>query len=284
MVTPSPGPRPLHRRLWSLLTSHQVAAVLLLAVLLVLLLSLWLPQTPHDLPAAGREAWWAAARERYGPRLELYQRLGLTNLHGSAVFLGLLAALLLNTLLCTVERLGRLWREMVRRPALHLPEAAYAEPDWQAEGVTPARARRALQRWGCRRHESPGPPLLLCSERWRLAPLGTLLTHLGLFLFVLAALLHSTLAVREPLLAPASAPGMVLELEAVYDPGAAPFVAGGLLLTAGAGLSLLFPRRRVWARLDEGRLQVRLDVAGPAAAEEIAHLERRLGRPPGGAT
>jgi cytochrome c biogenesis protein ResB len=279
----TPASQPLYRRLWNLMTSRKIAAVLLLATLLVLLLGLWFPQVPHDLDAAGQDAWWAAARERYGPRLERYERLGLTDLYGSPLFLGLLAALLLNTLLCTVERFGRLWREAMRRPAVCLPDAAYAAPDWQAEGVTLEAARQAMRCPRSRLRENPGRPHYLYGERWRLAPLGTVLTHLGLFLFVLAALLHGALASRERLLVPASAPDAVVEVEAVYDPGAGPFVAGGFLLTAGGSLSLLFPRRRVWARLDAGRLQVRLSLEGPAAAAEIARLERRLGRPPGGA-
>jgi len=282
VTTSLPAAQPLHRRLWNLLTSRRVAAALALALLTVLLLGLALPQVPRDLDTAGREDWWAAARERYGARLELYRRLGLTDLFGSALFLVPAAALLLNTLCCTIARFGRLWREATRRPALRLPAPAYAEPDWQAEQVTPQQARRALRRWGYRLYEDPGPPRHLYSEAWRLAPLGTILTHLGLFFFVLAALLHGALAARQPLLVPSSVPGMTVEVEVVYDPGAGPFVAGGFLLAAGSALGLLFPRRRVWAQLEEGRLQVRLGVEGPAAADEVARLERRLGRPPGG--
>jgi len=282
MAIPSPAARPLHQRLWSFLTSRKVTAVLLLLILLVLLLGLVLPQVPHDLDAAGQAAWWAAAHERYGLRLDFYQRLSLTDLFGSALFLALLAALLLNTLCCTLARLGRLWREATRRPVLRLPDAAHDAPDWQAEGISLQAARRALRRWGWRLHEQIGAPHYLYSERWRLAPLGTVLTHLGLFFFVLAALLHGVLATREPLLAAGASAGLVLEIEAVYDPSVGPFVAGGLLLSIGASLSLFFPRRRLWARLDEGRLQVRLGMEEPAAAEEIARLERRLAQPPGG--
>lgn len=280
MATSSPQPTPPPRRLWNLLTARRTAAVLLLALLLVLLLGLWLPQEPHDVDAAGRAAWWAAAHERYGPRLDLYQRLGLTDIPGSALFIGLAAALLVNALCCTAARLGRLWREATRRPAIALPDAAYAEPTWQAAGVTAEQARKALRRRGARLHETPGPPHLLYSEGWRLAPLGTLLTHLGLSLLVLAALLHVTLASRQELLVPAGS--AALEMEVVYDPGAGPFVAGGLLLTIGSALGLLFPRRRTWARLAGGCLQVRLGMEGPAAAEEIARLESRLGHQPGG--
>lgn len=282
MASPPPAAQPLSQRLWGFLTSRKVTAALLLALLVVLLLSLWLPQVPRDLDAASQAAWWAAARERYGPRLERYERLGLTDLFGSALFLGLLAALLLNTLCCTVGRLERLWREARRRPTLPLPEAAYAAPDWQADGISPPAARRALRRWGSRLYERPGSPHHLYRECWRLAPLGTVLTHLGLLCFALAALLHGTLASREPLLASSEQPGMIVEMEAVYDPGVGPFVVGGLLLTIGASLSLFFPRHRLWARLHEDRLQVRLGMEESAAAAEIARLERRLGRPPGG--
>jgi len=277
-------PSALHRRLWAFLTSRQVAVVLLLAALAILLLSLGLPQVPRDLPAAGLAAWWTAARERYGDTLDLYQRLGLTNLFGSPAFVAILAALLLNTLLCTVDRLGRLWREARRQPTLRLPDEAYADADWQAEGVTPAQARRALRRFGARLHELAGRPHYFYSERWRLAPLGTVLTHLALFLLALAALLHSQLAWSDQQRVEAQDPGMILEIETVYDPGAGPFVAGGILLTAGCSLSLLFPSRRLWARLeDEGDLRVCLGVEESAVPEEIGRLEHRLRQPLGGA-
>jgi len=284
-MAPPASRRTFAHRTWALLTSRQLAVVLLLAALAILLLSLVLPQMPRDLDAAGQLAWWEAARERYGPRLDTYQHLGLVTLTTSPTFLAIVLALLLSTLACTVERLGRLWREARRAPALCLPEKAYTAVDWQAEGLAPDQARRALRRFGARLQETAGPPHYFYSANWRLAPLGTVLTHLGLFLLATAALLHGQLAWRQArLVGPLPGdPTMLLEVEEVYDPGAGPFVAGGLLFALGSALSLLFPARQLWARLGEdGRLQVRFGMEEGAGAEERARLDWRLGRIRGG--
>lgn len=443
-------PRSLPRRLWHLVTSRRLTAVLLIALLTLLLAALLLPQRPGDADAAGRQAWETAARERYGERYDLYDRLGLFTLPRTPLFLALAAALLLNTLACTVDRLAALWRALTRRPAVRLPDAAYGSPDWQAAGVELSTARRALRRPGWRLWSAPGPPDHFYSQRWRAAPLGTFLTHLGLFLFALAALLHSRAAWRERLrldpgaesvalarlpgcriahagwrveegaggrarveghlraawaggsregwLGPAAPlpacgarlylashglvlwvtaypegggrpaaivptdggaegsagerpaairfpegatarsfevafsptwyvtvvptpatlagvrteppivrveqggrlvfegavaggvlelsggrlaweAGRYLEVDAVHDPGAGPFLAGGFLLALGNGMSLLAPARRLWARREEdGTLRVRLGMEAQAAGETAAWLARRLER------
>ncbi len=444
--------RSLPRRLWRLAASRTLTAVLLSTLLLLLLGSLLLPQQPGGIDEAGRQTWEAVARQRYGERYDLYQQLGLFAIPRTPLFLALAAALLLNAMACTVDRLGALWRALTRRPAVRLPDAAYSSPDYQVEGINPRAARRALRRPLWRLWSVPGPPDHFYSATWRLAPLGTLLTHLGLFLFALSALLHGPLAWRErlrldagaaeptalarrpwcsaayagwrvaerpggrnlvegrirvawaggtqegwlgpaaPLAAggarfhlashglvlrvtaypedggrpaeitpaddgpeggggerpalihypegttarsfeitfsptwyvtvaptPATLAGLrmeplavrveqegrlvfagvvasdeylelpggklllhgerYLEVDAVYDPGAGPFLAGGFLLTLGSGMGLLVPSRRLWARREEdGTLRVRLGMDAEAARETAACLARRLER------
>jgi hypothetical protein len=52
-------------------------------------------------------------------------------------------------------------------------------------------------------------------------------------------------------------PGVYLKVVAVHDPGFPAFLAAGLVLALGSAFSLLFPPRRLWARLtEEGALQV----------------------------
>ena len=102
--------------LWGFMTSRKVTVVLLLGIAVLLGLGLWLPQEPGDLDAAGLEQWWAAAEARYGGRWVAYDRLGLLHLYRTPTFLALLSALLVNALACTVDRLGRLWRAVIRIP------------------------------------------------------------------------------------------------------------------------------------------------------------------------
>lgn len=228
-------------RLWGLLVSPKVTVVLLLLVLALLLVGVWFPQEPADLAGDDLAQWWDQVREHYGDRLALYQRLGLLHLYRTPVFVVALSLLLLNTLACTIDRLGGLWRAATHRPAQALPPLAYERARWQAEGLSPAQARRVLRRrwwrvWDqatvkdgdgpsrrgdvdsknrgltpTRRPISEAGIHYFYAERFRWGPLGTVLTHLGLFLLALAALLHVTLGWREYLLldpAPSRAIGM----------------------------------------------------------------------------
>lgn len=207
------GHRALWRRLWNFLASRQVAVVLLLVVLLLLLAGLAIPQRPAELYAADLKAWQGAMQERYGPAWETYEALGLTDLFHTPLFWGLAAALFLNTLACTLDRLGRLLRAIRRPPVLRLPEAAYV-PAGRGDETPPRsyslqEARRHLRRWGYRLWEEPGRPHYFYGETPRLAPVGTLLSHLGLFLLV-PALLLQPLAWRERLVLDAGASSIAL--------------------------------------------------------------------------
>jgi cytochrome c biogenesis protein ResB len=183
-----------------LLTSRKVALVLLLAALALLLLGLSIPQVPAHLDETGRAQWWADMNQRYGSRLEPIRGLGLNHLYRTPLFLALMAALLLNTLACTLDRLRTLWRAVTRPRPVRLPDSAYTQPDWQAASLSQRQARRLLQRWRCRvRWEQGTAHHHAFAETGRLPLLGTVLTHLGLLLFVVAALFHTQLAWRERL-------------------------------------------------------------------------------------
>lgn len=98
------------RTVWRGLGSIQLAALLLAALLLASLLSSLFPQMPAD-PTA-REAWLAAITGRYGNATRLLRAVGLFDAGHAPWFLALLAALLLNLLVCTLQRLPRLWRSL----------------------------------------------------------------------------------------------------------------------------------------------------------------------------
>ncbi len=206
MAVPPQG-HPLWRRFWNFLASRRVAVILLLLVLLLALAGLAVPQRPVEPDAAGLKVWQEGMRERYGPAWGVYEALGLTEIFHTSLFWALAAALFLNTLACTVDRLGRLLREMKRPPALRLPETAYAllgGGDAPPHPCSLGEARRYLRRWGYRLWEEPGRPYYFYGETPRLAPLGTLLSHLGLLLLV-PALLLQPLAWRERLILDAEA-------------------------------------------------------------------------------
>ncbi|MBN1484342.1 MAG: cytochrome c biogenesis protein ResB [Chloroflexia bacterium] len=163
----------LWQRLWGFWISRRVAVVLLSAVLVALLLNLGRPrEAAGDVPALLR-----------GP-----------------LFAVLLGALLLNTLCCTLARLGRLWPALTRRPSVRLADEAY--PEAPVLSCSGERLRRVLRRHCGRLWEESAPDgtLYVYAERFRWSPLGTVLLHLGLFLLLLAAFLHAGLAGRRTLL------------------------------------------------------------------------------------
>ncbi len=181
-------------RLWGLLTSRLLAVVLFLLLLGLLLLAVWFPQEPADLDSTALAHWRDLAAERLGTRLALYEALGLLHLFRTPFFWTLAGLLLLNTLCCTLDRLGGLWRAATRRPVIALPASAYPAPAWEVPGVTPEHLRRALRWRACRTWSEAGH---LYAETFPLARLGTVLGHLGLFFLLLSAILHGAFSWRE---------------------------------------------------------------------------------------
>jgi ABC-type transport system involved in cytochrome c biogenesis permease subunit len=102
-------------RLWRALGSRSLAAVLLGALLLATVLASLFPQAPGQ--AAAREPWLAAATLRYGKSTGFLDALGLFDAYHTPWFLTLLAAPLLNTLVCTIQRVPRLWRSLAHPAA-----------------------------------------------------------------------------------------------------------------------------------------------------------------------
>lgn len=99
-------------KLWRFLGSTRLAAILLAALLLASSLASLFPQMPPD--PRTREPWLAAVELRYGNATSLLHTLGLFDAYHAPWFRGLLAALLLNTFFCTIQRLPGLWRSLTR--------------------------------------------------------------------------------------------------------------------------------------------------------------------------
>ncbi len=263
----------LWHRLWDFLASRRVAVILLLLVLLLTLAGLVVPQQPAELDEAGRKAWQEVMQERYGPAWETYEALGLSDLFHTPLFWALAAALLLNTLACTLDRSGRLLRSMRRPPVLRLPEEAYA-PAGRRGGArlySLPEARRALRRGGFRLWEEPGPPHYFYGERPRLAPLGTLLSHLGLLLLIPGLLLQS-LAWRERLILDT---GAASASPLLYHP-ACTITAAGLQAEETGGF-LRDISGEVLVREGEAAVRGRTGPAGPLSACGVNFYLRSYG-------
>lgn len=193
----------LWRNLWRTLGSVRLAAVLLAALLLASLIASLLPQMPAD--PATLEPWLVAVALRYGHATSLLYALGLFDAYHTPWFLALLAALLLNTLACTLQRLPRLWRRLTRRPTIiRRPDAFYGSLAHHAEWPvpTPQHGLAASQEALARRHyhartERGDGATYLYAERGRWSQIGTLVSHVAALLLALAVAARPALGWQE---------------------------------------------------------------------------------------
>jgi len=133
------------------------------------------------------------AHDKYGALAGLYQTLGLFNLYRSPWFLLIVAALILNTLVCTIRRSKATWQAIRVRPKAVMPDRFYertpcraslalAEDSYDATDVV--REVLAKRRYRVLAEER-GVATYFFADRNRWARLGTLITHLSVVLIVL---------------------------------------------------------------------------------------------------
>jgi cytochrome c biogenesis protein len=205
-------------RLWRFLGSTELAVILLIAVILGALVGTLFPQLTPDTAAdpVASARWLTTAQEKYAFLFGLYRGLGLFDVYHSPWFLALVAALLLSTVVCTVDRLRFLWRAVTARPRIEQTDVFYERmPNRISLAVASMeRGEKALRRvLGRRRYhvvaERQGGVTYLFAERNRLARLATLVTHISLVLLVLGTLWSGWGGWRER--AVALGPGQVYE-------------------------------------------------------------------------
>jgi cytochrome c biogenesis protein len=206
-------------RLWRFLGSTELAVVLLIAVVLGALVGTLFPQLTPDMAAdpAASARWLTAAQEKYGFLFGLYQALGLFDVYHSPWFLALVAALVLNTIVCTVDRLPVLWRAVRARPRIEQAETFYERTPHRVSlpVASVGQGEKALRRVLSRRHyhvvaERQNGVTYLFAERNRPARLATLVTHTSLVLLVLGTLWSGWGGWRER--AVALGPGQVYDV------------------------------------------------------------------------
>ena len=205
-----------------------VAAILIVVVLLLAALGSCFPQLPSSVAADPERLaqWEAGIRAKYGVLTDLLTASGAFRCFRSPLFLVPLTLLAVATLVCTLDRWRGVWRRAFHRPVrcsdaaldgaphtarltLPPPPAGGGEtPPLAGEGgggETPPLAggaggvvRESLERRGFRvRSETAGGALYLRGDRNRLAPLATLVTHLAVLLLLLGAALGSGYGWRE---------------------------------------------------------------------------------------
>jgi cytochrome c biogenesis protein ResB len=226
------------RNLWNVLGSRRLAVVLLGALPVVLLLIGLFPHMPAELDS--REQWLEAARLRYGPATATLRRLGVFEAHRSSWFVALLAGLLLNTLVCTIQRLRQLRRSWDEPVVIHRPEAFFQasafRAQWRLDDVERgiAALKDTLDQRGYRprvEEDNVDRCVGLYAERGRWSQLGTILSHLATVVLFCALAYGPTLPEGR-------------------NPAFFIAVSSAVLLLFGSVISLWVPHRRLWLRVD----------------------------------
>lgn len=177
-------------RAWRLLSSLHLALILLLAIAAAALAGTLLVQVPAGVEtAADYAAWLQQVRPKYGALTDLLSALGLLSVFGSLWFRLLLGVLILNVVICTVNRWQGLWQS-IARPRVRMGESFFQQAGNRASWTTSdrgagERVQEALRR---RRYrvlvEQDGPTTYVYADRNRFGKLGTFASHLSIVLLL----------------------------------------------------------------------------------------------------
>ena len=217
-------------RLWRLFTSVNFAVVQIVAVAVLAAFGMTIRQLPgFAFRSAGDYATeMDRLRSIYEPALgvglvDLMERLQLFRVFSSTPFSVALFVLALSILICTLDRLPRLWQQSaairVTQPDAYfdprLPDrvAIAAGPGLTAAAVTSA-LRRA--RFVVRTEAGADGTRFIYGDRNRWTKLATLISHLGLILFLVAGLVTARLGDEQGLVV---AEGDTLTVQPIGTPG-----------------------------------------------------------------
>jgi cytochrome c biogenesis protein len=202
------------RAVYGLLTSVRFAVVQIIAIALVGVVGIIVPQLPGAAfrsPADFAEQL-AILQARVEPSLgapatDLFEALGLFRVFSAWWFTAMLALLAVSIVVCTLDRTPGLWRSArdvrVVQPDPFfdpdLPDRAVIRDGLRAEDVHAALRRSGFR---VREEDGPGGTRYLYGDRNQNAKLFTLLTHAGLVGFILAAAITSRFGFETGILLP----------------------------------------------------------------------------------
>ena len=199
--------------IWRLATSVDVAVAQIIYLSILAAIGMTLQQLPDF--AYRSPGDYATAIEnihiRYDPVLgpgivNVLERLGAFGIFMSGIFGFGLVVLVISIVICTLDRTPRLWRD-VSAVRVVQPEPFFDPrlPDRAVmAGVAAADVGRAFKRRGfhVREETAPDGATHLYGDRHQYTKLATLLTHLGLVLFLVAAAVTSRFGDEQGLVVP----------------------------------------------------------------------------------
>ncbi len=191
-VAPAPQFDPLEA-LWRFFTSTKVAVVIIFLTLVSAFIGAIFIQAPGWAQASPQSyaSWLERVRPRYGGLTDFFSAIRLFDVYGSVWFRGMCALLIINTILCTLNRLPGIWRSVFRSKAV-MGESFYLNSTNRASIPAPVPADNVIAALRKERYRvtrvQEGNATYLYADRHSWAKLGTLLTHLSIVLFLLGAI------------------------------------------------------------------------------------------------
>ena len=217
-------------RIWRLFTSVNFAVVQIVAVAVLAVFGMTIRQLPgFAFRSAGDYATeMGKIRSIYEPALgvglvDLMERLQLFHVFTSTPFSVALLVLAVSILICTLDRTPRLWQQsatirVVQPDAYFDPRLPDRVSIAAGRGLTPATVATALRRgrFVVRRVTGADGTEFVYGDRNRWTKLATLISHLGLILFVVAGLVTARLGDEQGLVV---AEGDTLTVQPIGTPG-----------------------------------------------------------------
>ena len=195
------------RRVWRFFCSVRLALILILVLTALSVLGALVMQVPAEVKADPESyRWWLQnpAHERFGWLTFPMAFLGLFDVFHSVWFLGAGLLLVVNILVCTLNRWPSIWHS-IRHLRVALPELFYETGSNRVHltvpTLSPQQAEQAVfgvlrrHRYRVLRENSP-QALFLAGDKNRYARLGTYLVHLSIILFIIAYIIGSTAGFR----------------------------------------------------------------------------------------
>lgn len=217
-------------RIWRLFTSVNFAVVQIVAIAILAVFGMTLRQLPGFAfrSAADYAAEMNRIRSVYEPAfgvglVDVMERLQLFQVFTSTPFSILLLVLVVSIVICTLDRTPRLWQQsaairIVQPPAYFDPRLPDRVSIAAGPGLTPAAIRDAMRKARFKVREEVGPDgaRFIYGDRNRWTKLATLVSHLGLILFLIAGLVTAKLGDEQGLVV---AEGDTLTVQPIGTPG-----------------------------------------------------------------
>jgi cytochrome c biogenesis protein len=217
-------------RLWRLFTSVNFAVVQIVAVAVLAVFGMTIRQLPGFAfrSAADYATEMNKLRSIYEPVLgvsgvDVLERLQLFHVFTSTPFSVALLVLVISILICTLDRTPRLWQQsatvrIVQPDAYFDPKLPDRVSIAAAPGLTSAAVAAALRRsrFSVREAVGPGGTTFVYGDRNQWTKLATLISHLGLILFLVAGLVTARFGDEQGLVV---AEGDTLTVQPIGTPG-----------------------------------------------------------------